>query len=138
MTTLRFAASAGRHFLLAAALLAGGCTSGSNVLGPDNQVEVNNTTDTFQWQASNVSDVTQTLTYTWANTGSSANVNQSSALSGGSATLSVADGAGVQVYSGSLGDNGTFHSSSGAPGSWKVTVVLTDATGTFNFRLQKP
>lgn len=129
---------ASRRLLLAVALIAGGCTSGGNVLGPNNQPQVSNNTDTFQWQASNLSGVTQTLTYHWSNTGVAANVNQSTALSGGSAILTVADAAGTQVYSASLAANGTFQTSSGTTGSWTVTVALSNATGTLNFRLQKP
>lgn len=127
-----------RHLFLAAAFLAGGCSSSGNVVGPNNQPQVTNSTDTFQWQVSNLSGVTQTLTYHWSNTGTVANVNQSAALSGGSATLTIADAAGTQVYAGSLASNGTFQSSSGTAGSWTVTVALSNATGTLNFRLQKP
>ncbi|MCG6986746.1 MAG: hypothetical protein LJF06_00960 [Gemmatimonadetes bacterium] len=134
--TLRLGAGTRRHLFLVAAFLAGGC--GGNVVGPSNQPEVGNNTDTFQWQVSNLSGVTQTFTYQWSNTGVAANINQASALTGGSATLTIADAAGTQVYSGSLSNNGTFQSSSGTAGSWTVTVVLSNATGTLNFRLQKP
>jgi len=135
---LKLGARTRKHLFLAAALLAGGCTSGGSVVGPTNQPQVSNNTDTFQWQVSNLSGVTQTLTYPWSNTGVVANVNQSSALAGGSAILTVADAAGTQVYSGSLASNGTFQSSSGTAGNWTVTVTLSNATGTLNFRLQKP
>lgn len=136
--TVRRGARGWRHLLLVAALVAGGCSSSGDVVGPDNQPEVSNSPDTFQWQVSNLSGVTQLFTYTWSNTGTDANVNQSSSLAGGSAILTVADAAGVEVYSGSLASNGTFQSSSGTAGNWTVTVVLNDATGTLNFRLQKP
>lgn len=120
--------------LLAAASACGG----SNTLGPDNQVEVNNATDSFQWQASNMEKINQTLTYTWTNTGTTADVNQASSLSGGSATLQVTDADGQEVYSRSLAENGTFQTSQGASGDWTVTVELSDASGAVNFRLQKP
>lgn len=134
--TPRLGAHTHRILFLAAALLAGGC--GGNVVGPNNQPEVSNTTDTFQWQVSNLAGVTQTFSYQWSNTGVAANVNQASTLTGGSATLTVADAAGTQVYSGSLSSNGTFQSLSGTTGNWTVTVTLSNATGTLNFRLQKP
>jgi len=134
--TLGLRAGTCRHVLLAAAFLAVGC--GGNVVGPNNQPEVSNLTDTFEWQVSNLSGVTQSFTYQWSNTGVAANVNQASALTGGTATLTVADAAGTQVYSGSLASNGTLQSSSGTAGNWTVTVALSNATGTLNFRLQKP
>jgi len=127
-----------RRLVLAAAFLAGGCSSSDNVVGPENEPEVTNNTDNFQWQVSDLVGVTQTFTYGWSNTGVAANINQASALTGGTAVLTVDDADGMEVYSGSLGDNGTFQSSSGTAGNWTVTVVLTNASGTLNFRLQKP
>jgi hypothetical protein len=50
---------------------------------------VTNATDDFQFQVSDLKDVTQTLTCSWSNTGDSANVNQASSLTGGSATLTI-------------------------------------------------
>ena len=125
-------------YFLVLVLLVSGCAATANLIGPENQLEVGNATDTFQWQVSALSDVTQTLTYTWANTGTTANVNQSSSLGSGSAVLRVTDDRGVEVYSRSLAENGTFQTDSGSAGNWTVTVTLTQATGTLNFRLQKP
>lgn len=135
--TLAALKSPSRHFFLGLALLVAGC-DGDNLIGPDNALEVNNATDTFQWQVSALSSVTQTLTYTWENTGTTANVNQSASLTAGSAMLRVADAQGVEVYARSLGENGTFQTSEGSEGSWTVTVKLSEANGTFNFRLEKP
>ena len=117
--------------------LAAAC-SDANVIGPANQLEVNNATDTFQWQVIALDKVSQTLTYTWANTGTTANVNQASSLSGGTATLEVLDAAGTQVYSRSLAENGSFVTDAGTAGDWTVRVTLDSATGAVNFRLQKP
>jgi len=118
-------------------LLATACGD-SSTLGPDNQVQVNNVTDSFQWQASDMSEVSQTLTYTWSNTGTTANVDQSSSITDGSATLQVTDDQGQQVYSSSLSDDGTFQTNQGASGDWTVTVDLSGTSGTVNFRLQTP
>ena len=52
-------------------------------------------------------------------------------------SLVLQDGAGVQVYSRNLADNGTFTSSAGAPGAWTVRVVYNSASATVNFRLDK-
>lgn len=135
--TLAALRSPSRHFLLGLSLLVAGC-DGDNLIGPDNALEVNNATDSFQWQVSALSSVTQTLTYAWENTGTTANVNQSASLTAGSAMLRVTDAQGVEVYARSLGENGTFQTSEGSAGSWTVTVKLSEANGTFNFRLQKP
>ena len=123
---------------LASLVIVAAACGDSNTLGPDNQVQVNNVTDSFQWQASNMEQITETLTYTWTNTGTTANVDQSSSITAGSATLQVTDDQGQQVYSSSLADDGTFQTSQGASGDWTVTVELTDASGAVNFRLQKP
>lgn len=130
--------SAVRYFFLGLVLLIGGCGDSANLIGPENMLEVANATDTFQWQVSALSKVSQILTYTWANTGTTANVNQASSLTGGSADLRVTDDSGVEVYSRSLADNGTFVTTAGAAGNWTVTVTLRDTRGTLNFRLQKP
>jgi len=125
---------------LAAALLTlavVGC-SDANVIGPANQLEVANVPGTFEWQVTALDAVTQTLTYSWANPGTAADVNQSSSLTGGSATVVVRDQAGTEVYTRSLGQNGTFSTSAGATGTWTVVVTLDDASGTLNFRLDTP
>lgn len=118
---------------LAASLSA--CDS-AGTIGPDNQLQVTNATDNFQFQVSNLDNVTETLTYTWANTGTQANVNQSCAITGGTAMVTVTQGS-TQLYSGDLKNNGTFVSTAGTAGNWTVTVTLTKVTGTLNFRVQK-
>jgi hypothetical protein len=109
----------------------------SNPIGPSNQPEVANNTDNFQFQASNLTSTSQTFTYSWVNTGTAANVDQSGAISSGQATVTLRDGANAQVYSGDLRNTGTFISSSGGSGTWRIEVRLTDVTGTLNFRVQK-
>ncbi len=124
---------------LAAVLAFGlGTACGGNVLGPDNQPQVGNQTDTFQWQVTAMDNISQTLTYTWQNTGTSANVNQSPNLSGGSATLTIKDASDVEVYSRSLAQGGTFQTSAGTTGAWTIEVRLSGASGALNFRVEKP
>ena len=109
----------------------------SNPIGPSNQPEVANNTDNFQFQASNLTRTSQTLTYSWVNTGTAANVNQSGAISSGQAMVTLRDGSNAQVYSGDLKTTGTFVSSNGTSGTWSIEVRLTDVAGTLNFRVQK-
>ena len=123
--------------VLALGMAAMACSSG-NVLGPDNQPEVNNQTDTFQWQVTAMENISQTLTYTWQNTGTTANVNQSPALSGGSASLVIEDASGTEVYSRSFSQSGTFTTDSGLAGAWTIRVTISSASGALNFRVEKP
>jgi len=123
---------------LSALVLAVSACSDANVIGPSNQLEVNNSPGTFQWQVTALSKVTQTLTYVWTNNGTTANVNQDSSVGSGSATLRVTDAAGTQVYSSDLGQNGTFQTTAGTSGDWTVVVTLDRVSGALNFRLQTP
>jgi len=125
---------------LTAALLFVGIAAcdGGNLIGPENEPEVTNAADNFQWQVSNLSNVSQTLTYTWQNTGTMADVNHATGPSGGSATLTIRDADGTQVYGRGLSDNGTFQTNTGSSGGWTIVVELSGADGTFNFRVQKP
>ena len=120
--------------LAALAVLACGETT---VIGPANQLEVANVADNFQLQVSNLDKVSQTLQYTWVNTGVQANINQSSALTGGSATVTIKDNAGTQVFNSSVSPNGTTVSTAGTAGNWTIQLVLDKAAGTINFRVQK-
>jgi hypothetical protein len=120
------------------AVVTAGCGS-DNVLGPANQLEVTNTTDDFQLQATALDNVSQTLIYQWEMTGAQANVNQSGSVTAGSATLRIMDGAGVEVYNGDLADTGTFQTMAGASaGTWSIRLALSGASGAINFRVQKP
>lgn len=123
--------------LIASAVVVGACGD-NNPIGPSNQPEVANNRDNFQFQASNLQGTTQTLTYTWENTGTSANVNQSGQISGGSARLTLRDASGTERYTRALTETGTFTSASGTTGNWRIEVRLENVTGTLNFRVQKP
>ena len=120
------------------ALVTLSCGGDANPIGPSNQPEIANLQDNFQFQATNLSGTTQTLTYTWANTGTSANVNQSGTVSSGTATLTIRTPSGEQVYNRDLATTGTFTTGNGAPGNWQLEVRLVNVTGTLNFRVQKP
>ncbi|MDJ0766920.1 MAG: hypothetical protein QNJ97_28355 [Myxococcota bacterium] len=110
----------------------------SNLIGPDNSLEVGNATDSFQWQVSSLNNVSQTLTYVWETTGTRANVNQSAEILSGSATVRISDENGIEVYSRSLADNGTFSTETGATGRWTIVVELSGVDGALNFRVQAP
>jgi hypothetical protein len=113
------------------------CSDSANLIGPGNQLQVTNATDDFQFQVTNLANVQQMLSYTWANTGDSASVNQASAITGGGATLTIKDPGGAIVYQSDLKTNGTFHSTKSTTGAWRIEVKLTSTDGTVNFRVQK-
>lgn len=64
-------------------------------------------------------------------------MNQATVITGGSATLTISDHNGTQVYAQSLSANGTFGMTKGVQGKWTVKVVFTNYGGTVNFRVQK-
>ena len=127
--------NAGAAVLLAVALLAA-CSNSTGPLAPF-QPQINNVADNFQFQATGVTNVSWTFTYRWSNSGDSATVNQATTVTGGSATLTIYDNNGTQVYSQSLSANGTFGMSKGVTGNWTIKVVFTNYSGTVNFRVQK-
>lgn len=117
-----------------AALAIAGCSE--DPLSPF-QPEVGNNADNFQFQATGVQNVTTTAMYVWHNTGTSAKVNQSSAITGGGAEVVLRDAANVEVYRRSLSMNGDSISVAGTPGNWTITVTLSSLDGTLNFRAEK-
>ena len=109
----------------------------SDSTGPGIQPEINNATDNFEYQVTDVQNYSHTLNYTWQNTGTTATINQATTVTAGSMTLVFLDANGTQVYSRSLAENGTFVSTAGVAGAWRVRVVYNNASGTVNFRVQK-
>lgn len=128
---------------LSLSLAAVGCGgSGGNVLNPRFQPEVANNPDNFQFQSTGVQNVTQTLSYTWQNTGIAATVDQATTVTspdpkGGRAVVRIRDANGVEVYMGDLLNNGTFDTATGATGNWTIILALNGYSGTLNFRVQK-
>ena len=114
-----------------------GCGSGNSSLNPQFQPQVANATDTFQFQSTGVTNVSETLTYTWQNTGIAANVDQATTVTAGTAVVMIRDAAGTQVYSAGLQNNGSFQSATGQTGNWTIQVALQGYSGTLNFRVQK-
>ena len=133
---MRFSRVIIASFILFAATVAG-CGGGS-ALNPQFQPQVTNQTDNFQFQTTGITKITQTLNYTWQNSGTLANINQACAITAGTATLTLKDANGTQVYSASLSANGTFPTSpAGISGGWTITIALNNVSGTLNFRAQK-
>ena len=121
---------------LAVAVLAAGCDS-ANTIGPENELEVTNATDSFQFQVTALETVTETVTYSWQNTGPQATLDISQAISGGTALLTVTDADGTIVYQEDIRDDSDGTTTMGVAGAWTIRVELSDVTGTFNFRVQR-
>lgn len=121
---------------LAAAAL-GACGDSAGPLAPF-QPQINNAPDNFQFQATGVTNVTWTFNYTWSNSGTGASVNQSTTVTSGTATVTLYDANGAQVYTNDLSANGTFTTGTGVAGNWRIKVVFTNYSGpAVNFRAQK-
>jgi hypothetical protein len=108
----------------------------NNSLAPF-QPEINNVANSFQLQATNVKNVTTTLNYAWQNDGLVATVNHSTTVTAGSARLVIRDAAGVTVYDHALVPSLTEPTTSGATGQWQIQVLLSNYSGTLNFRIQR-
>lgn len=100
-------------------------------------LEIENKTNSFAFQVTDIAGVTETLEYKWENEGKKADVNQACSITNGTATLTIFDANGTQVYSRNLKDNGTYFTSEGIAGTWKIKLELSDVDGTLNFRVQK-
>lgn len=124
-----------RSVMLALAMLAAaGCNDATS---PRYEPEVTNATNSFEFQVTDLVRVSDALEYRWQNDGTTATINQSTVLTAGTATLTLRDAAGTQVYSRSLTENGTFTSAAGVAGQWRIRVVFGNASGTANFRVQR-
>ena len=126
-----------RPSLCAAVLLAVGCGDSTNLIGPEHQLEVTNAVDQFQFQLTALDGVTDTRRYDWQNTGTQATIDVSQAITAGSAILVIMDANGDVLYQADLAEEDDSTTPAGVPGTWRIEVLLTKTTGTFNFRVQK-
>ena len=119
-------------------LLAVGCSDALTDPFAEFQPEVTNQTDSFAFQASNISGLTGSVDYEWEHTGTTANVDQSTVVSAGTATVTILDADGTTVYTRNLADDGTFPTDAGVAGTWIIRIAVSNMDGTVNFRVQKP
>ena len=107
-----------------------------DALGPF-QPEIGNAADNFQLQATNVTNVTTTVTYPWANAGTRATINHATTTTAGSTLLVIKDATGATVYSKALSPSLSEPTTAGQAGTWSIQLTLTNYSGTLNFRVQK-
>ena len=85
-----------------------------------------------------MTNVSTTVNYTWANSGTRATINHSTTTQAGSTLLVIKDANGATVYSKALSPSLNEPTSPvGVAGSWSVQLTLTNYSGTLNFRAQK-
>ncbi len=125
-----------RRLLVGALAVATLGACGGESLNPF-QPQISNPTDNFQLQATNVSDVSTTMTYTWVNTGTRATLNHSTTTTAGSTLVVIKDAAGVVVYTRTLSPSLNEPTIAGQAGSWTIQLTLVKYSGTLNFRVQK-
>ncbi len=128
--------SRGLALTLVRLCLLGGVVACSDPLGPF-EPEITNARDSFQLQATGVTGLSTTKTYSWSNTGTRATINHSTSTTAGAAQLTVRDGGGAVVYDRALVPSLNEPTTSGAAGTWTIQLRLTNYSGTLNFRAQK-
>ena len=124
----------------ALAMLALIAACGDGPTAPGIQPQITNLTDAFSYQVSAIQDFTGTSTYTWQNTGALAKITHASdAGATGTATVTVRDAAGTQVYSGDLVSSGEpVTAPAGMAGAWTILVVYSNYSNTqVNFGVMK-
>jgi hypothetical protein len=129
-----------RTFTLALLLLGAGACSDDPMAPPGIQPQITNITDMFSYQVTSLDRVTGTWTYTWQNTGTLAKVTHASNAGGtGTATVTLHDAVGTQVYSGPFATSGEPVSSpAGVAGAWTITVTYADySNAQVNFAVVK-
>ncbi len=126
-----------KALIVVALLMLSACGSDPTDPLADFEPQVNNATDSFQLQASDVTDVGAVLQYSWENTGSLASVDHSTTTAGGGAGLVIRDADDTIVYEQGLAPSLNEDTAAGSPGTWTITLGLTDYSGTLNFRVQK-
>jgi len=98
--------------------------------------EVTNNPDNFQFQITAAQNLDRAVDYTWENSSNQATVNQSCAITGGTAVVTLIDSMGTTLYTRNLTEDGTFESTAGVAGSWTIRLHFSNLDGTVNFRVQ--
>lgn len=99
--------------------------------------QVTNNPDNFTFQASNSTNLSSTYDYSWTNSGQAAQITVNSSVTTGTADVVIYDAANSQVYTGDIQTNGSFMTSTGTAGTWRIHVVLSGANGTVTFNVVK-
>ena len=132
-----FVRSPVRTLVLAIVLVGSTMFSGDNLLGTQNQLMVSLAPDNFGFKVSNMSNVSQSLSYNWVTTGDSAVVSNSSNLIGGTVAFTVRGPGGAALFQSALTTNGSAVTMPGTPGSWQIEFVFTKTDGNVTLTVVK-
>ena len=110
---------------------------GSDPLGPDGRVQASVGVDGILLQMWDLSDATDTRSYTWRNTGTQATVDILQLPCNGSAILIVKDGAGTIVHQEDILNDNDTDTSIGIAGEWTIEVQLQDVNCSFSISVNK-
>jgi hypothetical protein len=99
--------------------------------------EVVNVKDRFHLRMEDVKNHDTLLVYYWPMDGTSANIDQAATIKGGRVSIIVEDNSQVTVYQTDMRQNGSFTTTLGASGFWRIRATLTDFSGMFDFRAQR-
>jgi hypothetical protein len=122
-------------------LAAGACGDGT---GPFANLSATNNADDFLFVAQTFGrSVTTTLRYTWQHSAPVAQVIQGLGLGSplgpisGTATLTIRDGAGTQLYTHDLKENLSDTTIAGVPGDWALELIFVSINGDIVFNVRK-
>src|SRR3954469_22624307 len=105
------------------------------ILAPDNDPQVVDTPEKFQFTATDLRNVNDRVTAVWPNPAAKAKLTHDSFIHHGYGVLIVRDAAGVTVDSTLLELNLEAETRPGVPGNWTLTLILAGARGRVNFTL---
>jgi hypothetical protein len=116
--------------LIGTVLLGSGCLdSVVRSLGPDNNPQVTNTPEKFEFVATDLRNVNDRITWVWPNPAPKAALRHDSFIHHGYGILVIHDAAGVLVDSTLLELNLDTETAVGTPGNWTLTLTLAAARG---------
>jgi hypothetical protein len=93
---------------------------------------VKDTVDYFEYTVP-VNGVTTTSRYFWETTGTVAKVNLIGGVTGGTATVTIADDDSAVIFTHALDGSGVVGTGVGNAGLWNIRVELTNAKGSLHF-----
>jgi hypothetical protein len=130
-------AEVGRPWLLIGAvmLLSGCLDSVVRQLGPENDPQVVNTPDKFEFVATDLRNVNDVLNFVWTNPAPAAALRHDSFIHHGYGILTIHDATGVLVDSTLLELNLDAETRVGTPGPWTLTLIFSAARGRADFTL---
>jgi len=102
-----------------------------------NKLDLQLADDTMRFRAARVEGLNTTLAYMWTNSGAAATVSQGASSGAGRLMLRVRDAAGHEVFARSLDERGSFATTAGKPGAWRIELDLTDYTGPLELGIDK-